>query len=236
MADQDCCLHTAPPSDTYSIHKQKDRLTGPNLASMELVGTTRRSGNSEGSALSHRGFSVVIVGGGFSGAMLAVQLLRRSPGLSIAVVENGPIPGRGVAYSTKHDCHLLNVPAGNMSAFPEDPDHFWRWARENHKSSVQATSFLPRPLYGRYVSSILEDTLGSSSADNFRWIQGKVNSFAYKPSRTGFQTNVQLQDGTTISTETIVLAMGNFPPANLNIPGLSKHCTRYFRSPWASPA
>ncbi len=91
-------------------------------------------------------FSVVIVGGGFSGTMVAVQLLRRSPVLSIAVIDKGLIAGRGLAYSTRYHCHLLNVPAGNMSAFPEEPDHFLYWARANYDGSIQASSFLPRSL------------------------------------------------------------------------------------------
>jgi uncharacterized NAD(P)/FAD-binding protein YdhS len=77
-------------------------------------------------------FGVVIVGGGFSGAMLAVQLLRRAPELSVAVIDKGSVPGRGLAYSTEFDCHLLNVPASNMSALPEELDHFLCWARANY--------------------------------------------------------------------------------------------------------
>ncbi|MGA7927930.1 MAG: FAD/NAD(P)-binding protein [Candidatus Sulfotelmatobacter sp.] len=124
-----------------------------------------------------RTYSVVVVGGGFSGTMLAVNLLRRVPSLSVAVLEKGPLPGRGLAYGTKHDCHLLNVPAGNMSALPEKPDHFLRWARANYGQSVQPTSFLPHPLYGQYVSSLLDEATGPCGAENFR-IQGEVTSLA----------------------------------------------------------
>ena len=76
-------------------------------------------------------FDVVMVGGGFSGTLLAVQLLRRAPNLCLAVVDKGPMPGRGVAYGTQYSCHLLNVPACNMSALPDEPDHFLQWARAN---------------------------------------------------------------------------------------------------------
>jgi uncharacterized NAD(P)/FAD-binding protein YdhS len=103
-------------------------------------------GAGEANLLRNRKYSAVVVGGGFSGAMLAANLLRRVPSLSVAVLDKGPLPGRGLAYGTKYDCHLLNVPAGNMSALPEEPDHFLRWARTNYGQSVQATSFLPRPL------------------------------------------------------------------------------------------
>src|SRR5271156_593263 len=81
-------------------------------------------------------FDVLILGGGFSGTMLAVQLLRKMPRLKIAVVDNREIPGRGLAYSTNCPSHLLNVPAGNMSALPDDPGHFVRWARESYRADV----------------------------------------------------------------------------------------------------
>ena len=72
---------------------------------------------------------ILVVGGGFSGTILAVHLLRQSPSLSIAVMERDALPGRGLAYSSPHKFHLLNVPAGEMSALPEAPDDFLRWAR-----------------------------------------------------------------------------------------------------------
>jgi uncharacterized NAD(P)/FAD-binding protein YdhS len=179
--------------------------------------------------LKNRTYSVVVIGGGFSGTMLAVNLLRRVPSLSVAVVDKGSVPSRGVAYSTKYDCHLLNVPAGNMSALPEDPDDFLRWARANFAASVQATSFLPRPVYGRYVASLLEDVT-AGGAENFQWIQGEVTSLATGPS----QMSVRLKDGSTLVTTAVVLAVGNFPPASLNIPGLSQESRRYIASPWSA--
>jgi uncharacterized NAD(P)/FAD-binding protein YdhS len=182
--------------------------------------------------LSNHKYSVVVVGGGFSGTMLAANLVWRVPGLSIAVVDKGPLPGRGLAYGTKYDCHLLNVPAAKMSALPEDPDHFLRWARANYRQSVQPTSFLPRRLYGRYVSSLLEEATGTGAAENFHWIQGEVTSFARERSRM----TIQLRDGSTLAAKSVVLAMGNFPPANLNIPGLSANSERYVPSPWSAAA
>lgn len=164
--------------------------------------------------------------------MLAVNLLRRVPGLSVAVLDKGTLPGCGLAYGTKYDCHLLNVPAGNMSAFPGEPDHFLRWARANYGQSVEATSFLPRRFYGRYVSSLLEETTRRRGVENFRWIQGEVTSFVRQRSHV----TIQLKDGSTLVAETVVLAMGNSPPGNLNIPGLSEDSERYAPSPWSAEA
>jgi uncharacterized NAD(P)/FAD-binding protein YdhS len=177
------------------------------------------------------------VGGGFSGTTLAVQLLRRIPTLSVAVVDKGSVPGRGLAYSTEYDRHLLNVPASNMSALPEEPDHFLRWARANYDPSIQPTSFLPRRIYGRYVSSMLDEAMGRWGADHLRWIQGEASSFAREGSHIERpHINVQLKDGSTLEAQCVVLAAGNFPPGNLRIPGLSERSERYVSSAWSASA
>jgi uncharacterized NAD(P)/FAD-binding protein YdhS len=167
--------------------------------------------------------------------MLAVQLLRRAPALSVAVIDKGSIPGRGLAYSTQFDCHLLNVPAGNMSAFPQEPDHFLRWARANYDPSTQPTSFLPRRVYGRYVSFLLDDAVKRWGADRFRWIQGEASSLTRRGShKDAAHINVRLKDGSTLEAQSVVLATGNFPPGNLKIPGLTEHSARYIPSAWSA--
>jgi uncharacterized NAD(P)/FAD-binding protein YdhS len=84
-----------------------------------------------------------------------VQLVYRAPALKIAILDKGLLPSRGVAYGTGYKYHLLNLPANQMSAFPEQPEHFVGWARANFEPSVQARSFLPRSMYGRYMESLL---------------------------------------------------------------------------------
>jgi uncharacterized NAD(P)/FAD-binding protein YdhS len=187
--------------------------------------------------LNNSTYDIVIIGGGFCGSMLAVHLLRRNPNLSVALVDKSPLPGRGVAYGTKHACHLLNVPSNGMSAFPDQPDHFLRWARVNYEPFAQPSDFLPRAVYGRYIASLLETA--AKNSPNFHWIQGEVSSVTPEPSRIppriASQVNVQLADGTTLLAQTLVLAVGNFPPANIKVPGLSDRCARYASYPW-SPA
>ena len=50
---------------------------------------------------------MAIIGGGFSGATLAAQLLRSDRNLNIVVIERFHLPGRGVAYGTQFGLHLL---------------------------------------------------------------------------------------------------------------------------------
>ncbi|WP_395683063.1 FAD-dependent oxidoreductase, partial [Inquilinus sp.] len=44
---------------------------------------------------------IAIIGAGFTGCLLAVQLLRRSAGAAkVVLIERGGPPGRGMAYGT----------------------------------------------------------------------------------------------------------------------------------------
>jgi 2-polyprenyl-6-methoxyphenol hydroxylase-like FAD-dependent oxidoreductase len=71
---------------------------------------------------------VVIVGAGFSGTALAINLLRNaSAPLCIRLIDREQI-ARGVAYARRPFPYLLNVPAGRMSATVADPDEFLRRA------------------------------------------------------------------------------------------------------------
>jgi uncharacterized NAD(P)/FAD-binding protein YdhS len=130
---------------------------------------------------------VPIVGGGFSGTTLAVQLLRQTESLSIAIVDQGSLPGRGRAYRSPHRFHLLNVPAGQMGVFPADPEHFLRWAKSNYDASLQARSFPPRAVYGEYLGSVLQNTLAESGSERFRWIQGEALSLRPRIGELGGQ-------------------------------------------------
>jgi uncharacterized NAD(P)/FAD-binding protein YdhS len=97
---------------------------------------------------------IAIVGGGASGTLTAVQLLRQAASqrlnLQLVLIDRYGRHGRGQAYSTGHEFHLLNTMAGQMSAVPDDPDHLVRWA------GVPAEAFLPRRTYGRYLCETLE--------------------------------------------------------------------------------
>lgn len=67
---------------------------------------------------------ILIVGGGFSGTLLAINLVRHGTA-RVSLIERGPARmACGSAYGVAHEDHVLNVPAANMSAFPDDRHHF----------------------------------------------------------------------------------------------------------------
>jgi uncharacterized NAD(P)/FAD-binding protein YdhS len=91
---------------------------------------------------------VAIAGGGCSGLLVAVHLLKLGYRGRITIIEPRSKLGRGLAYSTQFDEHLLNVPAGKMSALPDAPDHFLRWLNANGFPSATPATFAPRRVYG----------------------------------------------------------------------------------------
>jgi uncharacterized NAD(P)/FAD-binding protein YdhS len=176
-------------------------------------------------------FSVAIIGGGFTGAVLAAQLLRhdRLPA-SVALIERKPSVGRGVAYGTQFPGHLLNVRAKDMSAYSDVPGHFLHWYGRTCDPFVDACDFLPRHLYGLYVSSTLEEQI-KEHPDRLRCVRGEAVALL----RRAGVTEILLRSGQTLQAEKVVLALGNFPPSDLCLPGKAENSTRYVSNPWSSP-
>lgn len=88
--------------------------------------------------------TIAIVGAGFSGSLVAAHLLKTANRpLLIELIERSHDIGKGVAYSTHTISHLLNVSAGKMSAFPDDPGHLLRWL---HYNRSELAAFLPSDL------------------------------------------------------------------------------------------
>lgn len=138
---------------------------------------------------------MAVVGGGFSGVMTAVQLARR--GVPVRLFDGGERPGRGVAYGTRDEHHLLNVPAGKMSAFPHDPDHFRSW------SGLDAASFARRCDYGRYLDRIRADH------PEVQLEARRVTALE----RAGEGYRLSFADGDSLEASAVVLALGNEAPA-----------------------
>src|SRR5579864_9709771 len=98
---------------------------------------------------------LVIVGGGFSGTVLAANL-RRPPtgGADVILIERSKVMGRGAAYAAHDFPYLLNVPAARSSADSRDPLQFLRFAQAR-LPNVDGEDFLPRALYGDYLQDLL---------------------------------------------------------------------------------
>lgn len=93
-------------------------------------------------------YDVAVVGSGFSAIAVTINLLRLLPSSArIAVVGDDPGFGRGTAYRTEFYLHRLNVPAGRMSVFPDEPDDFVAWLRAENRL-VDTHDFASRGITG----------------------------------------------------------------------------------------
>jgi uncharacterized NAD(P)/FAD-binding protein YdhS len=179
------------------------------------------------------GRTIAIVGAGFSGITVAVHLLRAAPpGLDrLYLVERAEGRVGGVAYRTPSASHTLNVPAGRMSAFEDDPEDFLRFVRRR-EPALTGGSFVPRKLYGEYLADALEEARRTSSLPLVR-VAGEVVSVA----ESGDGLVLALADGRRLEVGRAVLAIGNYPPSDPSVgDGAVFSSLRYARDPWAGDA
>jgi uncharacterized NAD(P)/FAD-binding protein YdhS len=163
--------------------------------------------------------SVVVIGGGFSGTMLAAELARKS--IRSTVIDAGRA-GLGTAFSTTEEAHLLNVPASRMGGWADEPGDFARAvAGEGHGPD----EFVPRRRYGEYVRKILDDAEAGG-------LVKVVQQNAVAARRNGESWVIDLADGSRVEGSALVLAQGNQPPqAPLLARGLSPEL--FVNDPWS---
>ena len=152
---------------------------------------------------------IAVIGGGYSGLMTAVNLARLSPRpLPVTIINAHRPTGRGAAYGTRRMEHLLNVAARNMSAFPDQPDHFVNWLRTRSEFDLTPDNelrerFIPRMIYGDYLRSLMQHYLPDAE-----FINGDATDIESDGA-------VLLDDGRRVEAARIVLATGNEAPADL---------------------
>ena len=148
--------------------------------------------------------SVAIVGAGFSGSLLAINILRHA-GPHATLIERRAVFGRGTAYSAPHPSHLLNVRAGNMSALSDRPQHFAEWCTARGLGG--GGDFAQRKMYGEYLGELLERSSARAGErldlvhDDVRGVEvgddGVTLHFAERPAQ---------------AFDAVVVAVGNLPP------------------------
>jgi uncharacterized NAD(P)/FAD-binding protein YdhS len=167
---------------------------------------------------------VAIVGAGFSGTLLAVNLIRL--GVRVVIIERDERQlAKGLAFGTRRPEHLLNVRASNMSAFPDDLGHFLRWM--GFSDQEQANRFVPRLSYGHYLRELLVNALAASPGQA-EILQGEAVSAAFDKERI----TLALAGGAQVACRAMVLALGNFPPSPLP-PLTDLGAPLHFADPWS---
>lgn len=183
--------------------------------------------------------TIAIIGAGFSGTLLALHALRHCPAPTrVVLIERNARFGRGQAYSTGNPSHLLNVPAGRMSAFHDRPDDFIDWLRARPEAGcdglLTASCFVSRGLFGTYIRELLKRELRRPELGNrLELLRGEVLSL---DPGTGPLT-LTLDRDRTLHADLAVLAVGNLPTEapSLADPGFYDG-PLYRADPWAPDA
>jgi uncharacterized NAD(P)/FAD-binding protein YdhS len=178
--------------------------------------------------VNHPPRTIAIVGAGFSGTAVAINLLQHSSGTALRVVLVDPASaGRGVAYANRDYPYLLNVPAGRMSADATVPLDFLNFALTRFAHAT-AHDFLPRSLYGDY----LESRLDSAERGGGQLTRIRATACALQRGSNGQGYCVRLGDGRLLLADEVVLALGN-PPSE-PLPGAERlrASASYVADPW----
>jgi uncharacterized NAD(P)/FAD-binding protein YdhS len=165
---------------------------------------------------------VAVVGGGFSGCAVAVQLARRAdPDLSLALFEPAEL-GRGAAYGSQHAEHILNTRARSMSLDPDDPDHFVRWLG----ARGGPMDFISRRLYGDYVAAAATRAF---ERPRFSRVADRVD--AVRRGRNG-RFVVETSLGPRYEARAVVFATGNVKPNVDFLPREVRRHPGFVADPW----
>jgi uncharacterized NAD(P)/FAD-binding protein YdhS len=172
---------------------------------------------------------ITIIGGGFSGAMVVANLIRHAGTLPLrlTLIETRPEPAKGVAYSTTCPLHLLNVRAGQMSAWPDRPDDLVQWVRQR-QPHADPRDFIQRSLFGEYAGETFARAVGERPATvSFEHVRARCIRLV---PRSGVGVDLHLDNGTQLHADRAVLALGNLPPSDwLGASGRQ----RYLNDPWS---
>lgn len=173
---------------------------------------------------------IAIIGSGFCGTALAIQLLRNAKGpLRLSLINRSGRLARGLAYGTRSASHILNVPAERMSLFPDQPSDFLDFARRQ-MPEANPGDFLPRRFYGDY----LQDRLGQAIAEAAPGVRfSSLCEQVLELNEQGDYLHLLLDNGQHLDSRKVVIATGNFAPATPAPLKALESDPRYLRDPWA---
>ncbi len=178
---------------------------------------------------------IVIIGGGFSGAVLAWHLHRTAPDRhEVTIVEPRSEIGRGLAYDSSDPAHRINVPAMKMNLDFDEEGHFEQWliaqgypARDPASVVADVHLFPARTVFGDYVNAHVRE-LGQVVTHR------QTTARAVIPDRGGYR--VVCDDGDDIHADAVVLAVCHTPPQlPASLVALRDH-PRLIANPWQADA
>lgn len=161
---------------------------------------------------------VAVVGLGFSGAAVAIHLMRGLPrGARLLLIEPAPRRARGLAYGTRCASHWLNVPAGRLGLEASHEAGFIDWLQRRY-GACSAADFVPRMLMGDYLAEALAQAVQVAQA---RGVQVQTLAAGVRSVEPAAEAamRLMLDDGGTCLAERVVLATGHLAPEAPRLPG-----------------
>ncbi|MCS5948974.1 FAD-dependent oxidoreductase [Klebsiella pneumoniae subsp. pneumoniae] len=174
---------------------------------------------------------IVIIGGGFSGAAVAIELLRLAPnGVRVTLLEPRQSPGAGVAYSTAEPTHRINVPAARMQLAGDEEGAFDHWYR--HQPALPSMCRRCRPDGSVYPQRGQFESLCGAAFCRRRGVQRRTAS---PPARSGARFSsgtVTTDGGLQLKADLLVLAIGHPPPSLPAQAEAWRHHPALIANPW----
>lgn len=154
-------------------------------------------------------FDLAIIGGGAGGVLAAIHALRiAQAAMRIVLIEPAERLGEGVAYATRYQEHLLNVPVRRMSAFNDAPADFLDYMMDISGAGTDretlAHQYAERRHYSHYLRDRLERAREASIA-TLHVVRERVVGLA----ETDDALRLNLESGESLSTRGVLLAVGN---------------------------
>ena len=177
--------------------------------------------------------NIAIIGGGCSGALAALHLLRDPRPARIHLIEPRAIVGTGMAYSTDCPQHLLNVPARCMSVSPATPGDFVEWLRNDGGAPANPDEFISRQRFGRYVADRLETSRREARPNNI--FEGH-HAEVLEVGRQRERAILHLNNRTRLEADFVVLALGNAAPRPLPFFPRAGTDSMFYESAWSRGA
>lgn len=156
---------------------------------------------------------IAIIGSGFTGTLVAINLLTQSTDpITISLIDGRGTFGPGLAYSPPSETFKLNVKAQAMGALPSDPEGFFRWLKKKRPASAP-DDFAPRSLYGEYLAELLDLTVKAHPHHSVHRVSAEATDIEI--SSDSHDTIITLNNGTNIQANHCVLAVGNLLKTDL---------------------
>lgn len=176
--------------------------------------------------------NIAIIGGGAAGAALFGALLARETRQAVHwICGNASQLGRGVAYGTSHDRHLLNVRAANMGLYPDTDEEFASYS-SRHRPGSKSTDFLPRRLFGEYIESELAKRIRRAEQQGRRFAIAAATALRIEAKQQVYE--IELDNGGTLTADRVVLALGALSPRPLRVVSARALASgAYLLDPWS---